>query len=175
MIDEISELEKKVRLPHNFIHKLTSEDDWSFVIKLTALFEAASTHLLVSKLNVPKLEDSFSYIDFGNSKFGKVVLLKKLGCINSYEAKFLQMLFELRNKLAHNIIYVDFNFESYLNIMDSNQKKSFVNSVKCGKETIFWNCEVQPIEKCIISHPKLLTFLTASHILVSLHMQTVDE
>ena len=175
VIDEISELEKKVGLPHNFIHKLTSEDDWSFVIKLNALFEAASTHLLVSKLNVPELKDNLSYIDFGNSKFGKVALLKKLGCINSDEAKFLQMLFELRNKLAHNIAHVNFSFASHLNNMDSNQKKSFVNSVKCGNETIFWNCEDQPREKYVISHPKLLIFLTASDILVSLHMQTVGE
>ena len=175
MLDEINELEKKVGLPHNFIHQLTAEDDWSFVIKLNALFEAASTHLLTSKLNVPELEDSLSYIDFGNSKFGKVALLKKLNCINTDEAKFLRMLFELRNKLAHNISHVNFNFDSHLTGMDSNQKKSFVKAVKCGNEMIFWNCEDQPREKFVLSHPKILVFLTASQILVSMHMQTVSE
>jgi hypothetical protein len=175
VLEEISELEKKIGLPHNFIHQLITEDDWSFVIKLNALFEAASTHLLASKLNHPELEENLSYIDFGNSKFGKVALLKKLDCISRDEAKFLQLLFELRNKLAHNISYVNFNFGSHLTSLDSNQKKSFVNAVKCGKELVFWNCEHQSIEKYVLSHPKVLVFLTASEILVSLHMQTVSE
>ncbi|EOU2464777.1 hypothetical protein ACNTOD_003771 [Vibrio navarrensis] len=175
MLENISELEAKLDVPANFILNLAGEDDWSFVIKLNALFEAAATQALVGRLGCLELEDSLSYIDFGNSKFGKVALLKKLGCISSLEAKFLQMLFELRNKLAHNIRFVNFTFESHLSSMDANQIKSFVNAVKCGNEQIFWNCEEQPREQYILSHTKILVLLTATDLLVSLHQSSVEK
>ncbi|NLS13848.1 hypothetical protein HGP28_13200 [Vibrio sp. SM6] len=169
MLEYVAELEVKLGVPENFIWSLTNEDDWSFVIKLNALFEAIATQAIVVKLGCAELEDSLSYIDFGNSKFGKVTLLKKLGCITSSEAKFLQMLFELRNKLAHNISFVTFTFQSHLNSMDSNQFKSFVTAVKCDKEKIYWNCKEQPREQYVISHTKILILLTATDLLVSLH------
>jgi hypothetical protein len=171
VLEEIAELENKVGLPQNFFHNLTGEDDWSFVIKLNALFEAASTHLLVSKLNVPELENNFTYLDFGNQKFGKVALLKKLECISKDEAKFLQVIFELRNMLAHNIKNVNFQFSEYIESLDKNQKKSFVKAIKCGRETIQWNCTEQPREKYILSHPKILIIIVASDILVSMQLQ----
>lgn len=171
MLEEISALETKVGLPNNFVHRLMSEDDWSFIIKLNALFEASATHLLTCKLGAPELEDSFSYLDYGNRKFGKVELLKRLGCLNSDESRFLQMLFELRNKLAHDVKQVFFDFDSYIKALDSNQKAAFVKSVKCGQEEIFWNCEVKPRANYVLSHPKLLIFLAASGILVSMQLQ----
>lgn len=171
MLEEISELESKVGLPRNFVHRLTGEDDWSFIIKLNALFEASATHLLTSKLQAPELEDSLSYLDFGNRKYGKVMLLRKLGCLSPDETKFLQMLFELRNKLAHDVRNVEFDLNRYIESLDSNQKKSFLNAVKCGNETIYWNCEEQPREKYILSHPKLLIFMAATDILLSMQLQ----
>lgn len=168
MLENISKVEATLGVPVNFILNLTGEDDWSFVIKLNALFEAAATQALVRKLGCNELEDSLSYIDFGNKKFGKVTLLKKLGCITPSEAKFLQMLFELRNKLAHNIRFVTFSFESHLSSMDENQMKSFVQTVKCGNEKIVWNCKEQPREQYVLSHTKVLILLTATDLLNSL-------
>ena len=43
----ILELEAKVGVKENFFRGLLEEDDWSFVIKLHALFEASCTHLLL--------------------------------------------------------------------------------------------------------------------------------
>lgn len=175
MLEYISALEDRIGLPKNFVHRLTSEDDWSFIIKLNALFEASATHLLTSRLQAPELEGSFSYLDFGNSKFGKVALLKKLGCIDSDQAKFLQMLFELRNKLAHDVKQVNFELSNYISGLDSNQRKAFINAVKCGKEDIYWNCEEQAREKYILSHPKVLILISASDILISMQMQQSTE
>lgn len=175
LLEEINELETKIGLPDNFVHRLVSEDDWSFVIKLNALFEASTTRLLTSRLAAPELEDSFSHLDYGNRKFGKVALLKKLGCINDDESKFLQMLFELRNQLAHDIKQVTFDFTSHIEGMDKNQKAAFIKAVKCGRENISWNCEVRPRADYVLSHPKLLIFIAASDILVSMHIQEYDK
>lgn len=81
------------------------------------------------------------------------------------------MLFELRNKLAHDVRNVEFDLNRYIESLDSNQKKSFLNAVKCGNETIYWNCEEQPREKYILSHPKLLIFMAATDILLSMQLQ----
>lgn len=43
----ILELESKIGVKSGFFASLLEEDDWSFVIKLHALFEAACTHLLL--------------------------------------------------------------------------------------------------------------------------------
>jgi hypothetical protein len=173
VLKNISKVESKLGIPEFFILDLRKEDDWSFIIKLNALFEAAATEALVIALNCPKLEDSLSFLDFGNDKFGKVKLLKNLGCIDQNEAKFLQLLFELRNKLAHNIKLVGFTFKSYIASMDSNQKKSFITKIKCGKEMVLLNYEKQPIDKYVTSHTKDLILLAAVDLLISL--QQVSE
>jgi hypothetical protein len=41
----ILELESKVGVPENFFRSLAQADDWSFVIKLHALFEAEPSRL----------------------------------------------------------------------------------------------------------------------------------
>ncbi len=43
----LSALEIDLHLPSGFVMRLLDEDDWSFVIKLHALFEAALTCALV--------------------------------------------------------------------------------------------------------------------------------
>ena len=40
---------QKLGLPEGFYNNLLNEDDWSFVIKLSALFEAAATHVLTER------------------------------------------------------------------------------------------------------------------------------
>ncbi len=50
MSKEVSELESLLGLPNGFYNNLLAEDDWSFVIKLSALFEAASGQALATKL-----------------------------------------------------------------------------------------------------------------------------
>jgi hypothetical protein len=56
----ILELESKLGLDQGFFGNLQSEDDWSFVIKLHALFEAACTHLLLFHFQELELTDIFS-------------------------------------------------------------------------------------------------------------------
>ena len=47
MDEGIVEFEKKLGVPSGFVKKLLDEDDWSFIIKLHALFEASCAHLLI--------------------------------------------------------------------------------------------------------------------------------
>jgi hypothetical protein len=46
----IKDIERDLGLPIGFLVTLKEEDDWSFIIKLHALFEAAYSHLLSQTL-----------------------------------------------------------------------------------------------------------------------------
>jgi hypothetical protein len=122
----VSDFEQRLNLPNGCYTKLLEEDDWSFAVKLSALFEAACTHTLVSKLGVPELEENFAYLDQANSKYGKVKLLKNIGAIYPEQTTFLEKLASLRNKFAHDISNVGLTFDQLIKQMDSNQKQTFV-------------------------------------------------
>ena len=54
LFKDITQLERRLGLPEGFYERLVREDDWSFVIKLNALFEAACTHALANRLHAPQ-------------------------------------------------------------------------------------------------------------------------
>lgn len=167
---KIEEIEAKLSLPARFYLALTDEDDWSFVIKLSALFEAASTQLLTTRLGAPILEESFAHLDYGNQKFGKLTLLSKLNCLSKNEAKFLQLMLALRNKLAHNIANVLFSFPEYVKNLDAQQRRNFVTDVRAGAdERIFWNCEFRLRTDFILAYPKSAIWMTGADVMLSMH------
>ena len=51
------------------------ENDWSFVIKLHALVEAAVAHLLTEQLSRPELSDLFAHLDISNKTTGKAAFV----------------------------------------------------------------------------------------------------
>src|SRR3546814_8687791 len=68
----------KIGVRENFFKDLLGEDDWSFVIKLHALFEAAFTHLLLFHFKEPELTDIFARLELSNKATGKIAFLGKL-------------------------------------------------------------------------------------------------
>jgi hypothetical protein len=63
---EYAELERAVGVREGFFHRLVDEDDWSFVIKLHALFEAACAHLLLFHFREPELADIVARLELSN-------------------------------------------------------------------------------------------------------------
>ena len=56
LLDAINELENDTGVKEGFFISLLKEDDWSFIIKIHALYEAAITSLILNKLGQPTLE-----------------------------------------------------------------------------------------------------------------------
>jgi hypothetical protein len=123
VFEDVNSLESRLGLPEDFYELLLKEDDWSFVIKLNALFEGACTHALAARLNAQELLGAFSHLDLANAKCGKVELLKSLGSITAEQAKIICALATLRNNLVHNIENVGFSFKAHVSKLDSNQLK----------------------------------------------------
>ena len=111
---ETADLERRLKLPKGFYSDLLNNDDWSFVIKLSALFEATCTHVLVARLQVPDLLDEITHIEYANLKYGKIKILKKLGVLSANQYEYLMALATLRNKIVHSIENTAFSFSKFL-------------------------------------------------------------
>lgn len=172
IFDAVKEFESKLSLPEGFYNKLLQEDDWSFTIKMSALFEAACTHALVTKLNTPEIEKSLSQLDQANSSYGKVKLLKCLNLIEDEQADFLIRLANLRNNFVHNVSNVELTFDQLIGNMDKNQSKSFVKWVGHGivEQAIIEGISVTR-SSMVLKDPKLCIWITAAEVLACLYLE----
>lgn len=170
--DEIRQLENRLDLPDGFYQQIVNDDDWSFVIKLNALFEAASAHALSDRLNSPEIVDALARLDLANSKFGKAKLLRDLKVISKQQEAFIRALAELRNDLVHNISNVTFSFKSRLSSFDDNQIKKFARE--------FGYQFVDPIviqgvtvsrTQFVRENPKLVIWLSAADVIACLQLE----
>ena len=172
IFDEVFDFERRLGLPEGFYSKLLQEDDWSFIVKLNALFEGACTHVITTRLQAPELADAFAQLDFANTKYGKVALLRSLGAISSEQATALRALAELRNALVHDISNVSFSFPSYVAGLDANQLKSLVKNFGHGmRDAIKIEEKSIPRAKFVRENPKLSLWLTAAEVIACLYVE----
>jgi hypothetical protein len=164
---DITQLESQLGLPKGFY-----DNDWSFVIKLNALFEAAATHILVVRLQVPELEGALANLDFAHGKYGKVVLLRKLDAINKDQATLLRMLAELRNSLVHDISSISFSFSDYVGSRDEHQRENLIAAFGRGIVDPVPIAEKNiPRREFVISNPKIALWLTSAEVLACLYLE----
>ena len=121
----ILKLEAKIGLREGFFAGLLTEDDWSFVIKLHALIEAACTHLLHDNFQDQNLSAVFSTLDLSDKVCGKVTFLERLELIGSDIGRFVSSLSVLRNSLVHDIKDHEFSLREYIDSLDNQQMNHF--------------------------------------------------
>lgn len=123
-------LEQKLGLQSGFFESLDGEDenDWSFVIKVHALIEAAVSHLLTEHLQRPELDDLFSRLDMSNKGTGKAAFVKALGLLEEPERRFISSLSELRNRLVHDVRNVNFDLASHVEEMSQKEQDTFLKN-----------------------------------------------
>lgn len=140
----LSDLEKELSIPKGFFQKIVHEDDWSFIIKLHALFESALSFLIAKSLGDDRLIDIFTELDTSNLKKGKLAFIKILGLLDRDHQTFIQKLSELRNDLVHDISNIDFDLKKHFEGLDLHQKKTF------SKHFLFYDKERIAIKE---NHP----------------------
>jgi hypothetical protein len=124
----ISDLEKKILLPKGFCESLISEDDWSFVIKTHALFEAALSQLLAHHLGKPELLDVLTRLETSNTSTGKLAIAKSLGYLEDEERRLIRSWSELRNALVHDVTNTSFNFKAHIMLMSADNQKKYLRN-----------------------------------------------
>jgi hypothetical protein len=168
VLTEVEALTEKLELPKKFYERLLREDDWSFVIKLNALVEAACCDALAARLHAPELATCFATLDLGHTKHGKVALLRSLKALTKEQSMVLQLLYELRNKLAHSVSTVDFTFSDHVQAMKKEQLNSFVKRLSYGVKP---NPKFQSVEEFVTLNPKTSLWLSTAVVLACLHVE----
>jgi len=169
---DIRAQEARLGLPEGFYLGLFNDGDWSFVIKLNALIEASCTHALVARLHAPELSGPLSSLDLGHSKYGKVALLRALGALSSDQANVLQLLYQLRNTLAHDIKQVSFSFEQHLAAMDKQQRSNFFRGAGHGVNLVVGvDGKEMGRDEFVANNPKLALWMTVAEIIACLYLE----
>jgi DNA-binding MltR family transcriptional regulator len=128
-IDEaVKNLEKNLQIKNGFFDSLYQEDDWSFIIKAHAIIEASISSLLTEYFGKEKLIDIFSRIELSNKSYGKIIFIKDLNLLYKEERRFISSLSEIRNKLVHNIKEIDFSIKAFVDSLNKDKKRIFINS-----------------------------------------------
>lgn len=96
--------------PPGLIAGLLDGDDWSLVIKATALTEAALDAAIVAELGREEVADSISFIPLDNYRYGKSTLAMKLGVIDKNDMLAISQLADLRNRCAHGARRISLRF-----------------------------------------------------------------
>ena len=100
--DYVPLLEAKLGIKPGFFKSLDDDDenDWSFVIKLHALVEAAVSHLLTEQLHRSELSGLFARLEISNETTGKAAFVKALALLEGLDS--IEVLVERGNTL-HNL------------------------------------------------------------------------
>lgn len=115
-----------------FMNRLSSDDDWSFLIKTHALVEAALNHILVLRFGSPETQKIVEQMQTSNQKSGKSAFAKAFGILAQESLKFIQILSELRNNCAHHVKNYHFDIRAYLSKFNDDQKKSWLDCLTHG-------------------------------------------
>lgn len=124
ILAETSRLDEKLGVAPMFQLKLIEEkDDWSYVVKLCAYFEAVLSQLIVERLG-DETEDVVGKLPFAENKSSKARLAKALGIISGDDFRFFRALAEVRNIYVHRITNVTRPLGSILPELKEAEKKN---------------------------------------------------
>jgi hypothetical protein len=164
-------LEDRLGLTHGFCERLVTEDDWSFLIKLSALLETAITEAVTRKLNRPELEEPFSNVPLGDGQGGKVVFALRLGLLNDDDRRAILHLSRIRNRCAHRVREVNFTLASYV----AEDPKPFLRTFADYWTTGFVPQKREEAHKAALENPKAVLWRTGLLIVALLAAQGETE
>ena len=182
----IIDLESKIGTKSGFFLSLLSEDDWSFVIKLHALFEAVCTHLLLFHFKEPDLSELFGRLELSNKTTGKIAFLAKLKMLGKNDRRLVASLSELRNSLVHDVRNSKFMLTELVGSLTDKELKRFAISFSpfeshirrmvdaplfpdsMPDEKLIMQADINNVIKRAKDNPKEHIWLGAHHTLVSL-------
>jgi len=136
----IYDFESSINLPEGFVYKLLDDDDWSFVIKLHSLLEAAISYSLSESIkilfkksfpdNKVNLQAIFANLETSNKVTGKIAFLKGLDIpADANYRGLIQHLSRMRNAMIHNINKVGMTIKEYYNSLEKDVKKDFLDKM----------------------------------------------
>jgi hypothetical protein len=115
-------IRRTVGIPHSLLHSLESDDDWTFVIKMHAIVEAALNHLLMTRLNNPRVNDVIAKLATNDRRKGKIAFIKAYDLLPENSCLFVQVLSEVRNTAVHNPKNFNLDLTKYVAELKEDQR-----------------------------------------------------
>lgn len=172
LFKEVAAFEARLGLPGGFYDSLLKSDDWSFVVKLNALFEAACTEALVARLACPEIADNLARLDFADNRKGKVRLCFELNIISDEQRLALNDLAELRNDLVHKVENVNFSFDQYVEKLSKGKQETLVK--RWGRnlnDTLSFHDVTVSKSDFVLENFKLVIWMCCADTLACLHLE----
>ncbi len=125
--EDVEKLERELGMPDGWFHSLLrkEESDWSFVIKLHALFEAAVAHVINAKLNRPELDAFVERLNM-HGPISKTALAKALNLLEPRHARIIGALSSIRNDCVHDVRNLTFQFSEYVKGLEQGRREGFL-------------------------------------------------
>jgi hypothetical protein len=123
-----ADLEASIGVAQGFFAGLQHEDDWSFIIKLHAVFEATVTHLLTYHFKEEPLSELFARLELSNKTTGKLAFLKALELVGKENRRYISSLSELRNVLVHDVRNCSFDLKEMVGGYTDKELRGFAVS-----------------------------------------------
>jgi hypothetical protein len=154
-------LEESLEVSKDFFHKIfLDEFDWSLVIKLSVIIEAAVDRLL--KIYFENLPEKFISKLNINGSTGKIQLLLDLNLITQSEKIRILEITKIRNKFAHRIEFIDKNIAQYYLNLNPDEAHNFFDKLITGKNNSNSPTKSKSSEKVVLSENALrMIFFTA--------------
>jgi len=159
---EVKQLEERFDLPTGFLENLQHEDDWSFVIKLHAVIESTLTWCIEDTLTPLGLGDLCQNIDLSGGRVNKLSVARSLSLVEDDHVRVVKMISKIRNRIAHNIRNVRFNFTDFIEKAPHSEKNEFSSSMALLFPEDFRSKEnLKVIKTTILQKPKEVIFANA--------------
>jgi hypothetical protein len=124
--EAVRKLEEDLSIRPGFLEELFHESsDWSFVIKVHALLEAALTHLIVEGLGKPELAEVVGHISTGDTRKGRLVIAQKLKLLENPSIAFVRRLSSIRNSFVHDPRNVSLRIEDLINAKPNESEQAW--------------------------------------------------
>lgn len=164
-------MEIKLGLTKGFYASILEDDDWTFIIKLSSLFEAACAMSIKSRLNETTLNVIIDHTELANKNCGKLAFLKALGVLTNPQCEFIRKVAEIRNIYAHNVCNVKMSIMDIIQSCGKDREKEIIKHLSLYlDETITIAGQTQTRVKYVSENTKLVIWLTAMQVLACLHL-----
>jgi energy-converting hydrogenase A subunit M len=171
--EAVEALVKELSLPEGFYDELLQEDDWSFIIKLHALVEAAVTGLLLEALGQKELHDVISKLALSDKYMGKMAIIKSLSLLKDEYRRFIVTLSQVRNDFVHDVSNVSASLKEY--IVNSTKFDSFTEAFCLGKAPVEFDERKLGNKEYMREDPKQVIWTTAAVCLGVIYVQKLNK
>lgn len=166
----MGQLEKRLKIPKGFCAALWKEDDWSFLIKIYALLEAALTQAIIRKVGSRAIASFIARRGISE----KLRLAQGLKLLTKDHTEFVDQLVELRNPLVHTVRQLNFSLKTFL----TKSKKAKRQSIRGRLLRIFATDDRQDkgVQRMITRDPKFVIWTGTLYLVDRLvaHIELVE-